>query len=133
MQTTSTWAAMGCLLMAMASGTASAESTAFRLVNNTQFVVSQVYLWPAGSSERGPDRLGLGVLGSGDSMDFPDEESGMCRYNVLVVPEDSSQRKQWSNLNLCQLSSFTLHFNYMQRALWSSTDQNSCDRYASGY
>ena len=43
MQTTSTWAAMGCLLMAMASSAANAQNTAFRLINNTQFIVSEVY------------------------------------------------------------------------------------------
>lgn len=41
MQTTSTWAAMGCLLMAMASSAANAQNTAFS--NNTQFIVSEVY------------------------------------------------------------------------------------------
>ena len=131
MQTTSTWAAMGCLLMAMASSTANAQNTAFRLVNNTQFIVSEVYFWPVSDDERGPDRLGMSVLGSGETVDFGDDEGSRCRYNVLVIPRAPSNRRQWNNLNLCEVSTFTLDYNYTQRELTSSTNQNSCERYAS--
>lgn len=131
MQTTGTRTAMGCLLMAMASSAANAQNTAFRLVNNTQFIVSEVYFWPVGDDERGPDRLGMSVLGSGETVDFGDDEGSRCRYNVLVIPRDPSNRRQWNNLNLCEVSTFTLDYNYTQRELTSSTNQNSCERYAS--
>jgi len=73
----------------------------------------------------------MSVLGSGETVDFGDDEGSRCRYNVLVIPRAPSNRRQWNNLNLCEVSTFTLDYNYTQRELTSSTNQNSCERYAS--
>jgi len=111
-------AATGFLLATFASGTPHAQSTNFILENDTQFTVYAVYIWPSGTTYPGPDLLGDDTIDSGKSYTF-EPTNGDCTYNVRVVLGDL-QAKRWNRVNLCELSTLSLHYNFMEQAFYAS-------------
>ena len=119
MKTSSVGALTGFLLATLATGTANAEDTDFILANNTQFSVFYVYFWPVTDDGPGPDRLGRKTLSSGKRLQFTPRDGG-CHYNIRVGLENDKY-EEWNNVNLCNLSSVTLNYDYLNRELWAST------------
>lgn len=122
MKTTSAWAAAGCVLMALTSGSANAQDTTFTLVNDTEFTIYSVFYWPVGTSYTGTDELGLDTIESGSSYRFEPEYTGRCRYHIRVVRAESDQETRWSNVDLCRVSRLTLQFDYTEGQLQSRVD-----------
>ncbi len=117
MKTSSALAATGFLMMTLASGTLHAQSSAaFTLVNDTAFTVYSVYYWPSNRQQQGPDRLGDRTIESGDSFEFSPNH-GECRYNILVTLQGGEYERQWSNINLCTLSTLTLGYSHVTQTL----------------
>jgi hypothetical protein len=119
MKTSRVWAITGFVLTTLSGGTANAQSANFTLVNNTGFVVYSVYYWPSERSYPGPDRLGRSTITSGESHDFNPRDDE-CIYNIRITLETDGYEKQWDDLNLCDLSKFTLNYNFATRNLWAS-------------
>lgn len=117
MKTRQIWAAGALLVTTLISGTLHAQDTEFILANDTAFTVYAVYIWPFDESYRGPDRLGRGVIASGESRTFA-PTNGHCLYNVRVRLED--REKRWDDVDLCELTILTLHYNYVTRDLYAS-------------
>ena len=120
MTTSRSWAMTALLLAAMTAGPAyTQQSAAFVLANNTEFTVLSVYYWPSSSGFRRTDRLGDDVIPSGESYTFAPRDGG-CMYNVSVTLRESEYEEQWNNINLCDLHTLTLNFNYVNEDLWVS-------------
>jgi hypothetical protein len=114
---------MGVLLTTLSGGTVSAQNAEFILENNTGFAVYSVYFWPSASESdyRGPDRLGDRIIPSGASHTFTPRD-GECTYDIRVTLEGGSLVEQWNNVDLCHLSTVTLHYNYTTQDLWASRE-----------
>jgi hypothetical protein len=118
-KTTQAWATTAFLLTTLTGGNANAQDASFILVNNTEFTVSSVYIWPTGSAYSGSDRLGSATIESGEAYQFvPDDD--VCTYNIRVTLAGSDYKKQWNNVNLCNLSTLTISYNYLNRNLTAS-------------
>lgn len=120
MKTSRMWAAAGCLLAGL-SASVEAQDTTFTLVNNTEFTVRSVYIWPVTTDYRGPDRLGTDYIPSGRSHTFRplDDE---CRYNIRVTLTDSDDEFRTNGVDLCGLRKLTLYYDYEERDLRASVD-----------
>lgn len=101
-------AALFGLFAAIGSGAAQAQSNdpSFRIVNNTQAVVNEVYASPSSQNTWGQDRLGSEVIAPGAShiVRLP---AGECVYDVRVVYQ-SGQAEERRNVNTCNLVNFVL-------------------------
>ena len=113
-------AAGGYLLATFSSGTVHAQNTAFYLANDTQFTVYAVYIWPAGIQYRGPDLLGDDTIGSGRTYSFMPTD-GNCHYNMRIKL-NNGEEKRWNDLNLCGLTTITVHYNYVDHDLVATRD-----------
>ncbi|MGI4842128.1 MAG: hypothetical protein ACRYF7_02320 [Janthinobacterium lividum] len=120
MKTSRMWAAAGCLLAGLGASV-EAQDTTFTLVNNTEFTVRSVYIWPVTTDYRGPDRLGSDYIPSGRSYAFRPEDD-TCRYNIHVTMTDSEDEFRTDSVNLCELRKLTLYYDYQERDLWASID-----------
>lgn len=104
----------------LAGGMAHAQNTAFSLANDTEFTVYAVYIWPSDSRYRGPDRLGDDTIASGRSYTFVPTD-GECTYN-LRVRLAHEQEQRWDNVDLCQLTTITVHYNHVTQDVYASGD-----------
>jgi hypothetical protein len=119
MKTHRVWAATGFLLTALASETSQAQNTFFTMENDTHFTVYAVYIWPSDKASTGPDRLGADTIDSGQSYAFQ-PTNGDCTYNVRVVL-DAAPAKRWDDVDLCALTTLSLHYNFMNEELYASS------------
>ncbi len=121
MKTSRMWAATGCLLTGLSAATVEAQDTTFTLVNNTEFTVRSVFIWPVTDGYRGPDRLGSDTIGSGRSYRFsPDDEE--CWYNIRVMMMDTNDEFRSNSVDLCSLNKLTLYYDYQEGNLWASRE-----------
>ncbi len=100
----------------MFSGTASAGSQDFELVNNTGYDIYFVYVSPNNVNDWQEDVMGQDVLSNGDSVivTFPNSERA-SRWDIKAEFDDGSAL-YWRNLNLNAISTVTLQSN--GRASW---------------
>lgn len=115
------WAATGFVLTSLTGGTAWAQDADFVLVNNTPFTVYSVHFWPSNRGFIGPDRLGGETMSSGEAYTFRPRERG-CVYNVRVTLQENDYQEQWNEVDLCELFTLTVNYNFRDRDLWVSTN-----------
>lgn len=84
-----------------------AQEQNFTLVNETDFVVSYVYISPASSDEWGDDILTVDVLGAGDECDVYFNGHDGCAWDIKAVASDGSSAV-WSGIDLCEYYVITL-------------------------
>lgn len=120
MKTTGVWAATAGLLALLAGAHAGAQSTSFFMANNTAYTVYSVFIWPIDARGAGPDRLGRGVIPSGDVHFFTPNE-GTCVYNIRVALQEADDETQWDDVNLCEVTTLTLNYDHMNGNLTAST------------
>jgi hypothetical protein len=91
---------------------ASAADQDFTVVNKTGYQIDDIYTSPHRSSSWGHELMGRGnVLVDGDSFDvnFRHERSA-CHFDLKVTYHDNTEAT-WGDLNLCEISTVTLHYN----------------------
>jgi hypothetical protein len=95
----------------LASGAAFAGEQDFNLVNGTGFGIQHVYVSPIRKETWGRDVLGRDILGDGQAVaiTFPDRKRA-CKWDLKVVYQDG-RGATWHEINLCQISKVTLHWN----------------------
>jgi len=78
----------------------------FRLVNRSGRTITEVYVSPSRDRNWGPDRLGRGVLGAGQSMIVTLPRDGTCVFDVRVVYDNgtATERRQ---VNTCDITEMT--------------------------
>ena len=104
---------MGALaaLALLLSGAAYAGEQDFDLINDTGFAIEHVFVSPVRKDTWGRDVLGRAILQNGEfaGITFPDRRRA-CRWDMKVVYHDG-RGATWHDLNLCQISKVTLHWN----------------------
>ena len=91
---------------------AKAADLDFTLVNRTGYEISQVFVGRESTRNWGRDILGRGTLGDAQKLDitFPDTTKS-CTWDLKVVYSDDDSTAVWHNLNLCDISKVTVHYN----------------------
>jgi|UPI000688BD15 hypothetical protein len=101
-------AVLACLLVL--SGVAFAGVQDFELVNATGVDIYEVYVSSVKTNSWEEDILGVDVLEDGDSVmiNFTGHEG--CKWDLMVKDSDGNSLT-WENLNLCDISVVTLHWD----------------------
>lgn len=100
---------------------AAAENLDFTLVNKTGYSVNEVYVSSAATNDWEEDILGRHQFADGESVDIHfDRGSKGCNWDMKVVYEDGDTAV-WQRLNLCEISSVTLHYDRSKDSTWADT------------
>jgi hypothetical protein len=93
---------------------ASADQRNFSMVNDSEGIITELYVSSIGTGSWEEDILGIDVLGSGNStnVNFSSGASGRCRYDIKVVEADGTE-EFLSNVDLCT----TLEVIYTDKGL----------------
>ncbi|MBM3776798.1 MAG: hypothetical protein FJW23_00985 [Acidimicrobiia bacterium] len=104
-------AACALLFVAAASSPALAQSRLdFRLVNQTGFVIVELYVSPTNAKSWEEDILGEDVLPHNRAVDIRFSRSEKsCTWDMKIVDEDGDE-VEWTNLDLCEASEVTLRY-----------------------
>jgi hypothetical protein len=87
----------------------------FSIVNSTGYQIDEIYVGPSSDPNWGRDLLGQNVLASGQTFNvtFP-PATRECMFDIKVVYNDRDQT-EWRQINLCQVSRMTLHWDHARR------------------
>lgn len=90
---------------------AAAGQQDFRLLNNTGYVVEEVYVSAVNTASWEEDIMGKDVLAAGDHVDISfSSAEDQCMWDLMAVYDDGEEAV-WHNLNLCSISQVTLFYN----------------------
>jgi hypothetical protein len=104
------FAAAGLVLLATVAP-AFAGDQDFTLVNKTGYDVAEVYVSAHSASAWGKDLMGDKVLGDGESLDVSfAHDASACHWDLKVIYTDKDEA-EWGNVNLCELSKITIHWD----------------------
>ena len=108
------------LLAATVSAPAFAGDQDFKLVNKTGYTINEVYVGPVSAKTWGKDVMGTGTLDADASVDITfTAPASVCQWDLKVTYDDKTSA-EWSNLNLCNISTVTLYWdqkNQVSRAV----------------
>jgi hypothetical protein len=93
-------------LLAVPAG-AQSNDPSFRVVNNTQNVVNEVYASPASERSWGQDRLGTETISPGSSYIVRLPADGQCVYDIRIVYQGGNAEER-RNLNTCNITDVVL-------------------------
>lgn len=74
---------------------------AFTLVNNSGRGIFALYVFPDGSADTGPDRLGADMVADGERFEVRLDRGGQCHFTVRVVYEDATPDLDLAGTDLC--------------------------------
>ena len=98
-----------CVLMA--SSWAAAGDADFTLKNTTGAQIDEVYISQHSSNNWGEDVMGSDSFGDGESIQVSFPHSGSaCHFDIKVKYNDGDTAV-WGNVDLCQYTKITLHWN----------------------
>lgn len=92
------------------SGIAWAGIQDFELVNDTGVDIYELYVSSVKANSWEEDVLGVDVLEDGDSVEINFSGHEGCKWDLMVKDSDGNSLT-WENLNLCDISVVTLHWN----------------------
>jgi len=80
-----------------------ADQRDFKLINDSEVTINEVYVSTVSTDEWEEDVLGRDTLGSGESTDitFSRGAAGTCVYDIKVVTQGSKEIQR-RNVNLCE-------------------------------
>jgi hypothetical protein len=99
-------------LMVLTPTLASAAPQDFELTNATGYDLKNLYISPTTTNDWQDDVLGEDVLGNGQAVKihFPGGRAETCEWDLKVTYSDDSSH-EWTNVNLCTISSLTIHYD----------------------
>lgn len=71
------------------------------VTNQSGHSATELYIFPDGSSDRGQDRLGTGVLNSGQNMTVRLDRGGQCKFAAHVVYSGNTPDGDIKGIDLC--------------------------------
>jgi hypothetical protein len=77
------------------------------IVNRSGRVVFELYSFPDGASEEGPDRLGSDVMRDGGSVRVPSARAPRCATTVRLTYDDG-EREERSGLDFCRVTELVI-------------------------
>ncbi len=99
-------------LMFAAPVVASAADQDFTVRNKTGYQIDSIYVSPHSNRNWGNDVMGRGVvLDDEETLDisFPHTATA-CHFDLMVAYNDGD-KATWDDLNLCEISTVTLHYD----------------------
>ncbi|MPN52273.1 hypothetical protein SDC9_199929 [bioreactor metagenome] len=103
----------------LATTVAHADNLDFSLVNKTGYVISEIYVSSASTSDWEDDVMGSDVLGKNESVDIEFEKGSKgCKWDMKVVYDDGEEAV-WENLNLCSISKVSLRYDRKKGDTWA--------------
>ncbi len=110
------------LLAAFAATPALAGDQDFKLVNKTGYTIDEVYVSRTSSKSWGNDIMGRGTLEADASVNITfNAPDSVCNWD-LKVKYDDNDTAEWSNLNLCNISTVTLFWDRKNQTTRAVTD-----------
>ncbi|MBV9418371.1 MAG: hypothetical protein JO348_01235 [Alphaproteobacteria bacterium] len=99
-----------------------ANSQDFTLHNETGYTIREVYISDINDNNWNDDLMGSDVLetGSEQEIDFTGDES-TCHWDLKAV-FNNGYSPVWKNINLCSVSSMTIHYNAETKRTWATYD-----------
>jgi hypothetical protein len=108
MMTTLLRAAAAAALFSAAALPAAAQNLDFRIVNNSGFVLMELYVSPQSSNQWGNDVLGRNVIESPGAAMVRFPKGGQeCVYDIRMVFNDGDVLTDQQNL--CQIGEYTIN------------------------
>ncbi|MBE9605155.1 hypothetical protein IAI18_09780 [Acetobacteraceae bacterium H6797] len=89
-----------CRVTRVVMGDPTAPVREFEIANDTDLSVRELYVFPPGSSERGPDRLGADMIGAGARFKLSLGRTRDCVVTVRAIYEDDSTEDR-ERVNIC--------------------------------
>lgn len=108
------------------SSTVSAQESIndFTLVNNTGYVISEVYISPTALNEWGEDVMDVDVLGIDESVNIkfsPRSYEGL--WDIKVVYSIDNSEVVWSGYDLTSILSITIHYDALQNVTSAEVEE----------
>lgn len=95
----------------------------FRLVNRTGFTISEVFVSPAKADDWEEDVLGDDELDNGQSTTIKfSRKTTACVYDLKVTYSEDDEEAVWNNIDLCQVSTITLHYDRAKKTTRATFD-----------
>ena len=82
----------------------------FTLVNQTGWVVYEIYVSETSNEDWEEDVLGKDVLDNGGRLDITFSGRSACLWDIMVVDGDDNT-VEWTGINLCEVSVVVLRCN----------------------
>lgn len=103
--------AAAALAVGLFASSATAGDQDFTLINQTGYVIKEVYVSAAAADDWEEDVLGVDVLGNGvrTKISFP-RDANACMWDLKVVYEDD-ETAEWNGFNLCEVSVIAIKYN----------------------
>jgi hypothetical protein len=84
----------------------------FKLVNQTGFTISELYVSPSKTDNWEEDVLGDDELENGKSTTIRfNKNTRTCAYDLKIVYSDDEDDAIWNNIDLCRVSTVTLYYD----------------------
>ena len=95
-------------MMAIGTRTTHADPRNFQFVNASSVTIVHLYVSPSTVSSYGPDILGSGLVGPGESgtVSFDGASDDGCSYDILVVDQDGAEGHV-NGVDLCSTDTVT--------------------------
>jgi hypothetical protein len=87
---------------------APADPVPLTVTNSSGYDVDQLYVFPDGAPDRGPDLLAGAALANGAQSSVALARRGACSFSVHAVPADKRPEQDLAGLDLCQKTQITL-------------------------
>ena len=99
----------------------------FELLNNTGYTIQEVYVSPTTANDWQEDVLGQDELANDQSVNIRFHRSETaCMWDLKVVYEDNTSA-EWTNINLCTVSTITIDYDASTGRTWATTDAPTGD------
>ena len=84
----------------------------FTLINKTGYELKEVYVSPGKASDWQEDVLGQDTLGDGQRVNIHfHSTTRTCKWDLKVVYTEDGSSAVWSDINLCDVSKVTIHYD----------------------
>ena len=94
----------------------------FKLINKTGYTIDEVYVSRRSSKNWGRDVMGQDSLQPNRTVTITfNAPNNVCRWD-LRVKYDDDDTAEWSNLNLCNISTVTLYWDKKNQTTRAVTD-----------
>ena len=109
------------IILAVPSAMAQGKQN-FTLKNRTGYTISEVYVSPSKVSSWEEDVLGRDELAHGEEFEISFSRSEKsCIWDLKVVYDDG-EPAEWSNFNLCEVSTIKIFYDRKRDTTWAEYD-----------
>lgn len=94
----------------------------FTLVNQTGYVINEVYVSPSSAEDWQDDVLGVDQFPDDAAVDISfSRSSSECQWDLMVVYTDG-ETAAWGGIDLCSVSTVALFYNSASGETWAEVE-----------